>query len=196
MPNVAFITGITGQDDSYLAELLLEKDYTVHGLVHRPDSLGSSNIAHLVHRSELMGTRLILHNGAFEDATHLRRIIARARPTEFYHLAGQSSPRLSLELPETTVDSIGMATLRLLEIVRDISARRDSCMRQVLRSLARRRIRLKTNLPRSIRPLPMVQRKRSPSRWPESIGQPIAYPPAQRFSIITNHHVEAGSSSP
>ena len=63
---------------------------------------------------------LFLHNGAFEDATHLRRIISRAKPTEFYHLAGQSSPRLSLELPESTVDSIGMATLRLLEILRDL----------------------------------------------------------------------------
>ena len=68
-----------------------------------------------------MGKRLLLHNGAFGGATHLRRIISRARPAEFYHLAGQSSPRLSLELPEATVDSIGMATLRLLEILRDLS---------------------------------------------------------------------------
>ncbi len=118
--NIAFITGITGQDGSYLAELLLEKGYTVHGLVHRPDGLHTSNIGHLVGDSSLVNKRLYLHNGAFEDATHLRRIITRARPTEFYHLAGQSSPRLSLELPETTVDSIGMGTLRLLEIVRDM----------------------------------------------------------------------------
>lgn len=118
--STAFITGITGQDGSYLCELLLEKGYTVHGLVHRPDMLGGSNIRHLVEDSAIMGKRLHLHNGAFEDATHLRRIINRAGPTEFYHLAGQSSPRLSLELPETTVDSIGMATLRLLEIIRDM----------------------------------------------------------------------------
>ena len=116
----AFITGITGQDGSYLAELLLEKGYEVHGLVHRPDSLPTSNIRHLVSNPELLNKRLILHNGAFEDATHLRRIISRAKPNEFYHLAGQSSPRLSLELPESTVDSIGMATLRLLEILRDL----------------------------------------------------------------------------
>lgn len=120
MSLVAFITGITGQDGSYLAELLLEKGYTVHGLVHRPDSLGASNIRHLVADAQILGKRLHLHTGAFEDATHLRRIIGKARPTEFYHLAGQSSPRLSLELPETTVDSIGMATLRLLEIIRDL----------------------------------------------------------------------------
>jgi GDPmannose 4,6-dehydratase len=116
----AFITGITGQDGSYLAELLLEKGYEVHGLVHRPDALPASNIRHLVADPEVLNKRLFLHNGAFEDATHLRRIISRAKPNEFYHLAGQSSPRLSLELPESTVDSIGMATLRLLEILRDL----------------------------------------------------------------------------
>ncbi|MEO6993805.1 MAG: GDP-mannose 4,6-dehydratase [Lacunisphaera sp.] len=116
----AFITGITGQDGSYLAELLLAKGYEVHGLVHRPDALPASNIRHLVADADLLNKRLFLHNGAFEDATHLRRIISRAKPNEFYHLAGQSSPRLSLELPESTVDSIGMATLRLLEILRDL----------------------------------------------------------------------------
>ena len=116
----AFITGITGQDGSYLCELLLEKGYEVHGLVHRPDMLPASNIGHLVNNPKIHEKQLFLHNGSFEDATHLRRIISKAKPTEFYHLAGQSSPRLSLELPETTVDSIGMGTLRLLEIIRDI----------------------------------------------------------------------------
>jgi GDPmannose 4,6-dehydratase len=116
----AFITGITGQDGSYLADLLLEKGYVVHGLVHRPDTLNTSNIGHLVNNPQILGQSLILHTGAFEDATHLRRIINKAKPTELYHLAGQSSPRLSLELPEATVDSIGMATLRLLEIIRDL----------------------------------------------------------------------------
>ncbi len=116
----AFITGITGQDGSYLADLLIEKGYTVHGLVHRPDAVANSNIRHLVADNNLVGKRLILHNGSFEDATHLRRVISRAKPDEFYHLAGQSSPRISLELPEATVDSVGMATLRLLEILRDL----------------------------------------------------------------------------
>ncbi len=116
----AFITGITGQDGSYLTELLLERDYEVHGLVHRPDTLGHSNIAHLVADPAIVNRRLFLHNGTYEDATHLRRIIVKAQPNEFYHLAGQSSPRLSLELPEATVDSIGMGTLRLLEILRDL----------------------------------------------------------------------------
>jgi GDPmannose 4,6-dehydratase len=121
MPPTAFITGITGQDGSYLAELLLEKGYIVHGLVHRPDALAASNISHLVQDQNIINKSLFLHPGAFEDATHLRRIINKARPTEFYHLAGQSSPRLSLELPEATVESVGMATLRLLEIIRDMA---------------------------------------------------------------------------
>ncbi len=116
----AFLTGITGQDGSYLCELLLSKGYEVHGLVHRPDMLQSSHIAKLVGDPAVLNKRLFLHNGSFEDATHLRRIIVRAKPDEFYHLAGQSSPRLSLELPEATVDSVGMATLRLLEILRDM----------------------------------------------------------------------------
>lgn len=120
MSKCAFITGITGQDGSYLCELLLGKGYTVHGLVHRPDSLTTGNLAGLVRQEEVFNKVLFLHTGAFEDATHLRRLISRAKPDEFYHLAGQSSPRLSLELPEATVDSIGMATLRLLEIIRDL----------------------------------------------------------------------------
>ncbi len=120
MPPVAFITGVTGQDGSYLAEMLLEKGYDVHGLVHRPDAIQHSWIAPLVHDPAIMGKRLFLHNGTFEDATRLRRVIGQARPNEFYHLAGQSSPRLSLEMPEATVDSIGMGTVRLLEILRDL----------------------------------------------------------------------------
>ncbi|MGA2052691.1 MAG: GDP-mannose 4,6-dehydratase [Opitutales bacterium] len=118
--NRAFITGITGQDGSYLCELLLEKGYEVHGLVHRPEGLRAGNLAHLFQDEKIFNQRLFLHTGSFEDATHLRRLIFRAKPTEFYHLAAQSSPRLSLELPETTMESVGMATVRLLEILRDL----------------------------------------------------------------------------
>lgn len=116
----AFITGITGQDGSYLADHLLEQGYTVHGLVHRPDFVGSSNIKHYLSDSKIFNKRLFLHTGSFEDAAHLRRLVYKAKPDELYHLAGQSSPRLSLELPEATVESVGMATLRLLEILRDL----------------------------------------------------------------------------
>lgn len=116
----AFITGITGQDGSYLAESLLHKGYTVHGLVRRPEGLPNGNLGHLVRDDTIYGKRLFLHVGSFEDATHLRRLIDTAKPDEFYHLAAQSSPRMSLELPATTVESVGMATVRLLEILRDL----------------------------------------------------------------------------
>lgn len=118
----AFITGVTGQDGSYLCELLLSKGYRVDGLVHRPDSVMHSPIAHLVKDEAVLNKQFFLHSGSFEDGSHLRRLIQKARPTEFYHLAGQSSPRISLDLPETTLDSIGMGTLRLLEILRDLDA--------------------------------------------------------------------------
>lgn len=117
----AFITGITGQDGSYLTELLLEKGYEVHGLIHRADTLRSSHIRHLIADPDIYNKQLFLHNGSYQDATHLRRIIFKVQPHEFYHLAGQSSPRLSLEIPETTVEGIGMGTLRILEILRDLS---------------------------------------------------------------------------
>lgn len=118
----AFITGITGQDGSYLVELLLEHGYEIHGLIHRPDRLPSSHIARFLKDPEIFNKRLFLHNGSYEDSTHLRRIIVRAKPTEFYHLAGQSSPRISLEMPESTMESVGMGTLRILEILRDLDA--------------------------------------------------------------------------
>ena len=120
MPSTAFITGITGQDGSYLAEYLLGRGYVVHGLVHRPDALQSSPIAPLVNDPAVMGRALFLHHGSLEDAAALRRAIGGARPTEFYHLAGQSSPRMALESPEASAAAIGMGTLRVLEIVRGL----------------------------------------------------------------------------
>jgi len=120
MDNTAFITGIAGQDGSYLAELLLGKGYIVHGLVHYLEALPNSNIKHLVSDSTIVGRTLFLHAGTLEDGTLLRRLIKKTKPDEFYHLAGQSSPRLSLEQPEMTAESVGMATLRLLEILRDM----------------------------------------------------------------------------
>ncbi|MDF9827426.1 GDPmannose 4,6-dehydratase [Ereboglobus sp. PH5-10] len=116
----AFITGITGQDGSYLTELLLEKGYAVHGLVTPLESAANGNLRHLVADPAILGKRLFLHAGSFEELTHLRRIIDRTKPDEFYHFAGQSSPRLSFELPEVTANSVGIATLRLLEILRGL----------------------------------------------------------------------------
>ena len=115
----ALITGITGQDGSYLAELLLAEGYTVHGVVRRTSNLARSRIDHLRRDNSIYGTRFFLHYADLGDGTTLRRIFAHAQPSEIYHLAGQSHVGLSFEIPESTCEEAGMATLRLLEIARD-----------------------------------------------------------------------------
>ena len=116
---IALITGITGQDGSYLSELLLDKGYMVHGIVRRTSNLLRSRIEHLRRDEKIYGRRLFLHYGDLSDGTTLRRIFRDVKPAELYHLAGQSHVGLSFEIPESTCDEVGMATLRLLEIARD-----------------------------------------------------------------------------
>jgi GDPmannose 4,6-dehydratase len=118
---VALITGVTGQDGSYLAELLLEKGYAVHGVVRRTSNLLRSRIEHLRRDEKNHDRPFHLHYGDLSDGTTLRRIFAEVRPSELYHLAGQSHVGLSFEIPESTCEEAGMATLRLLEIARDQS---------------------------------------------------------------------------
>jgi len=115
---IALITGITGQDGSYLTELLLEKGYTVHGVVRRTSHLSRSRIDHLRSDEKIYGRRLFLHYGDLSDTATLSRIVAYVRPSELYHLAGQSHVGLSFEVPESTCEEAAMSTLRLLEIVR------------------------------------------------------------------------------
>ncbi len=112
----ALISGITGQDGSYLAELLLDKGYAVHGLVRRSSQFNRNRIEHL--RRE--GKNLVLHYADLHDQTTLRRILTKIQPAEFYHLAGQSHVGLSFEIPESTVSETAIATLGLLEICRDL----------------------------------------------------------------------------
>ena len=118
-PKTALIIGITGQDGSYLAELLLDKGYTVHGIVRRTSNLRRSRIEHLRSDENLFDRRFFLHYGDLADGTTLRRIFSAVRPDEFYHLAGQSHVGLSFEIPESTCEEVAMGTLRLLEIARD-----------------------------------------------------------------------------
>ena len=119
MKKTALITGITGQDGSYLAELLLEKGYAVHGVVRRTSNLLRSRIEHLRNDENVYGKSLFLHYGDLADVTALRRIFSAVQPSEIYHLAGQSHVGLSFEIPDSTCEEIAMATLRLLEITRD-----------------------------------------------------------------------------
>jgi len=118
----AIITGITGQTGSYLAELLLAKGYEVHGIVRRASSFNRSRIEHLRGNPEIYGKRLFLHYADLTDATTLRRIVVRVEAQEFYHLAGQSHVGLSFEIPESTCEETAGATLKILEIFRDMTA--------------------------------------------------------------------------
>jgi GDPmannose 4,6-dehydratase len=122
LSHTALITGITGQDGSYLTELLLEKGYEVHGLVRRSSSLERTRLNQFYQDEEIYGKRLFLHYADLSDITTIRRIINRVLPTEFYHLAGQSHVGLSFEIPESTCELAAMGTLRIMEILRDLSA--------------------------------------------------------------------------
>ena len=116
----ALITGITGQDGSYLTELLLDKGYEVHGLVRRSSTLERSRLNHLYSDPGVYNQRLFLHYADLDDSTTIRRIVNRVEPEEFYHLAGQSHVGLSFEIPESTCESTAMGTLRIMEILRDM----------------------------------------------------------------------------
>ena len=120
MEKIALITGITGQDGSYLTELLLGKGYVVHGVVRRTSNLMRSRIEHLRNDENVYGKSLFLHYGDLADIAALRRTFSEVQPAEIYHLAGQSHVGLSFEIPESTCEEVGMATLRLLEIARDL----------------------------------------------------------------------------
>jgi GDPmannose 4,6-dehydratase len=113
------ITGITGQDGSYLAELLLAKGYEVHGIVRRASSFNTGRIDHLYRDPHDPEARLFLHYGDLSDGTGLRRILERVRPDEVYHLGAQSHVKVSFDEPEYTADVDGTGSLRLLEALRD-----------------------------------------------------------------------------
>jgi len=115
---VALITGITGQDGSYLAELLLEKGYVVHGIKRRASSFNTSRIDHLYQDPHEADPRLLLHYGDLTDSTNLIRIIEQVQPDEIYNLGAQSHVAVSFEAPEYTANSDALGTLRILEAVR------------------------------------------------------------------------------
>lgn len=115
---VALITGITGQDGSYLTELLLEKGYDVHGIIRRSSSFNIGRIEHLYQDRHETGVRLFLHYGDLTDSTNLISIISKVRPTEVYNLAAQSHVKVSFEMSEYTANVDGLGTLRLLDAIR------------------------------------------------------------------------------
>lgn len=115
---IALITGVTGQDGAYLAELLLDKGYTVHGVKRRSSSFNTSRIDHLYQDFHKSGVQFFLHYGDLTDATNLIRLVQEVQPDEIYNLAAQSHVQVSFETPEYTANSDAMGTLRLLEAMR------------------------------------------------------------------------------
>lgn len=115
----AFITGITGQDGSYLTELLLSKDYEVHGLIRRSSSFNTGRIEHLYQDQHIHNAKLFLHHGDLSDSSNLSRLIQKIKPDEIYNLGAQSHVRVSFDMPEYSSDVVALGTLRLLDAIRD-----------------------------------------------------------------------------
>jgi GDPmannose 4,6-dehydratase len=115
----ALITGITGQDGSYLAELLLEKGYEVHGIVRRASTINTERIDHIFQDLHAKNPKLILHYGDLSDGSNIARLLEKIVPDEIYNLAAQSHVRVSFDIPEYTADITGLGTLRLLEAIRE-----------------------------------------------------------------------------
>ena len=115
----ALITGITGQDGSYLAELLLAKGYEVHGIIRRASTFNTDRIDHLYQDPHVNGVKLFLHYGDLADSVNLVKLIYQLKPEEIYHLGAQSHVRVSFDIPEYTADVTGVGTIRILEAMRE-----------------------------------------------------------------------------
>ncbi len=121
----ALITGITGQDGSYLTEQLLEKGYEVHGIIRRASSFNTTRIDHLIENSEIYNSQLFLHHGDLTDSSNLNRVLERIGPDEIYNLAAQSHVKVSFEVPEYTAEVDAVGTLRFLDAIKETGLARD-----------------------------------------------------------------------
>jgi GDPmannose 4,6-dehydratase len=121
MKNIALISGITGQDGSYLTELLLDKGYEVHGIIRRSSSINTFRIDHIHNNPDYLNKRLFPHYGDLTDSSNLNRLVEKIQPTEIYNLGAQSHVQVSFEVPEYTAEVDGIGTLRFLDAIKDIS---------------------------------------------------------------------------
>lgn len=128
----AIITGITGQDGSYLCELLLSKGYEVHGIIRRSSSFNTGRIDHVYRDRHETGVRMFLHYGDLADTSNLTRILAEVRPDEVYNLAAQSHVQVSFECSEYTANIDGLGTLRFLDAIRAVGLEKTCRFYQVL----------------------------------------------------------------
>ena len=120
----ALITGITGQDGSYLTEMLLEKDYEVHGIIRRSSSFNTGRIDHLYNDPEILNKKLFLHYGDLVDTSNLNRLLEKIEPDEIYNLAAQSHVKVSFEIPDYTAQVDALGTLRFLDAIREVGLRK------------------------------------------------------------------------
>src|SRR3989339_1670194 len=116
----ALITGITGQDGSYLTEILLKKGYEVHGIIRRSSSFNTGRIDHLYENPEILDKKLFLHYGDLVDTSNLNRLLEKIAPDEIYNLGAQSHVKVSFEVPEYTAEVDGVGTLRFLDAIKDV----------------------------------------------------------------------------
>jgi GDPmannose 4,6-dehydratase len=119
MEKVALISGITGQDGSYLTELLLDKGYFVHGIIRRSSSFNTFRIDHIYNNPEFINKRFFLHYGDLTDSSNLNRLVEKIQPTEIYNLGAQSHVQVSFEVPEYTAEVDGVGTLRFLDAIKE-----------------------------------------------------------------------------
>lgn len=120
MKNIALISGITGQDGSYLTELLLEKGYEVHGIIRRSSSFNTFRIDHIYNNPDYLNKKFFLHYGDLTDSSNLNRLVERVQPTEIYNLGAQSHVQVSFEVPEYTAEVDGVGTLRFLDAIKEV----------------------------------------------------------------------------
>ena len=118
-PKTALISGITGQDGSYLTELLLEKGYNVHGIIRRASSFNTFRIDHIYNNPDLLNKRFFLHHGDLTDSSNLNRLVEKIKPDEIYNLGAQSHVQVSFEVPEYTAEVDGVGTLRFLDAIKE-----------------------------------------------------------------------------
>lgn len=126
MSKIALITGITGQDGSYLTEQLLQKGYIVHGMVRRASSINTARIDHLYNDPEIRGHRFFLHYGDLTDSSNLNRLLEKIAPDEIYNLGAQSHVKVSFEVPEYTAEVDGIGTLRFLDAIKEVGLKKKS----------------------------------------------------------------------
>ena len=119
MKKIALISGITGQDGSYLTELLLDKGYTVHGIIRRSSSFNTFRIDHIYNNPDFINKTFFLHYGDLTDSSNLNRLVEKIQPTEIYNLGAQSHVQVSFEVPEYTAEVDGVGTLRFLDAIKE-----------------------------------------------------------------------------